>query len=139
MRVECQEFAAEHAFEIEPQDAQLSMGAELFDTIAARAAFGNAYSLRVDGRLVACGGVVETELGAHLWAVLAREAPMLVVHRAVRRFLSLFAAIDLHATVEAGFAPGCRWLEMLGFMRIGTFERFAAGVDHIHYIREATP
>lgn len=71
-----------------------------------------------DGRVLITGGVmaVDNTCGT-LWAVLSAHAGcrMLAVHRGLSRFLDSQPQRRIEATVEAGFAPGCRWLELLGF------------------------
>ena len=79
---------------------------------------GTALAAIQDGRVLCVGGLIPIgpRIG-HLWAVLSAEAGqhMLSLHRATRRFLSCQIAPRIEATVEMGFAPGCRWLTLLGF------------------------
>lgn len=98
----------------------------------------NAYVLIEDGRFLASAGIVETVHGRMLWSVIAPDAPMIRVHRAARRLLSLIPG-DIVATTRAEFAAGCRWLLMLGFKDVGRLEGYEPGHDHLLYIREAPP
>jgi hypothetical protein len=100
---------------------------------------GPAYSAVAGSRLVVCGGCVLTGFGTgHLWAVLAENAPLLAVHRAGLRLLDMLMA-DLRrieSSTEAGFAPGCRWLTMLGFQSEGLMRAYGpAGEDHMRFAR----
>jgi|SRR5882672_7049306 len=69
-------------------------------------------------RVLCVGGMIPMgpKLG-HVWAALAAEAGahMLALHRATERFMSTLQPQRLEATVEQGFRPGCRWLELMGF------------------------
>lgn len=92
---------------------------------------------RPDGRIVVCGGIL-TYSPRHgmLWGVLADDAGqhMLALHRMVRRFLGTVPQRRIEATVEEGFRPGCRWLELLGFDYEGLMRGFGdLGETHLRY------
>lgn len=55
--------------------------------------------------------------GGSLWAMISPAAGIhfVALHRAASRFIESLCMERIEATVEAGFTPGCRWLEMLGF------------------------
>lgn len=69
-------------------------------------------------RVILCGGIctIGPKMGV-LWALLSARAGnrMLSLHRCVSRFLQTEPLRRLEASVEKGFAPGCRWLDLLGF------------------------
>lgn len=95
---------------------------------------GDAYTVLTD-RVVACGGVVWTEGGCHLWALIAENAPLLTLHRIAQRALGVYSG-RITATTEVDFPQGCRWLEMLGFKRLKPLIGFGPnGKDHYLYER----
>jgi hypothetical protein len=122
-------FQAGHATEIEPQEAQaLERPADMGPYEAA----GNCYTARWKGRIVLIGGVADTEIGPHLWACVARGAPMVIVDRVARRFTLMFECLRLNASVRRGFPAGCRWLTSLGFKCVGQLPD-----GSLHYVKEA--
>lgn len=138
MNVTAEPFRAEHLREIEVQQAQIGVHEYAIEVGAVFERQRHAYTVRYGGRIILCGGLGESTLGdSHLWAVVAARAPLISVHRAALRFLSVVAGAGLTvATTEKGFAAGCRWLEMLGFK----FERDVPGYgpfgdDHALYAR----
>lgn len=84
-------------------------------------------------------------MGGHIglvWAAVAKDAGrhMLWLHRATARYLEAVQATHrlrrLEATVEKGFAVGCRWVELLGFEFEGEMRAFGAnGETHLRYAR----
>lgn len=90
-------------------------------------------------RIVLCGGIIPNGPGLGvLWAVLAADAGkhMLWLHRGVRRFLTLERWRRIEASVEEGFAPGCRWLELLGFEYEGRMRAYGPhGETHVRYAK----
>lgn len=82
----------------------------------------NGYSLTVReaGRILICGGIVDLyedrDVG-HLWSLFAQGADrhMLRLHRIAQRLIEVSGKHLLVATTHEGYAPGCRWLAMLGF------------------------
>lgn len=98
--------AAQRATEFEAPDAHA-------------APFGDAWTALVDGRPIACAGTVEVWSGrAYAWALLAEDAGpyMLRVTSAIRSYLDAAPFARVEMAVAAGFAAGCRWAEMLGFV-----------------------
>lgn len=95
---------------------------------------GEAWTVITD-RIICCSGLIPTTLGAHLWAVIAKDAPMVVLHKIALRAFGTYR-LRLSATVETHFLPGCRWLEMLGFERVEIAEGYGHyGRDHYVYVR----
>ncbi len=95
---------------------------------------GEAWTVCTD-RIICCSGLIPTTLGAHLWAVIAKDAPMIVLHKIALRAFGVYR-LRISATVEAGFLPGCRWLEMLGFERVAIAPKCGHdGGDHYVYAR----
>lgn len=101
---------------------------------------GLAYTLRIDGRLIACAGVIEiSPTQGHLWSFLSVHAPrhMVRLHKIARRFLEVSGKRQLVATTEIDFPDGSRWLEMLGFLKVGCLDHYGPdGRDHHLYILE---
>lgn len=131
---------ASHIFDLRLQAAQ-AMFYEKFSAGYARALeeAGNGYTALVDGRPIACAGLVEQWEGRALaWALIAQDAgPYFVrVTRGVRRALDMAHWRRVEAHVDARFAAGIRWAEMLGFRAESVMEKFTPeGNDAFMYVR----
>lgn len=113
--ITCEPFRAEHAIAIggdEPRARDYE-------------AHGRAFTLKQDGRVIACAGLI----GAYLWSLTVPGLPLLRVHRATLRLLGMFNE-RIVAFTAAGNDNGCRWLELLGFVRETEVS------DHYVYVRE---
>lgn len=69
---------------------------------------------------IACAGIARTAThSGMLWSILSpASAPhMLALTRIARRFLAASCLTRIEATAVAGFDPGCRWLELIGFTK----------------------
>jgi hypothetical protein len=80
--------------------------------------YGQAWTALIDGRPVACAGLVEVWSGrAYAWSLLAEDAAphMLRITRAIRCALDRSGYRRVEMAVTVGFDAGCRWAEMLGF------------------------
>ena len=131
MRVDA--FRPEDLEDIELQDAQVYLAPHLGE-LAELSVCGDAWTVR-DGRILGCGGLVMTSLGAHLWGVVAKDAPMLRLHRIVSRGLDTYR---MRITATADFPAGCRWLQLLGFEFVETLRGVGeTGADHHVYARPA--
>ena len=100
---------------------------------------GPALTVFEGDRVILAGGIltVDQRLG-QLWAVLAANAGshMLSLHRGVLRFIECAHVRRLEATVEKGFTPGCRWVELLGFRYEGEMPGYGEeGETHLRYGR----
>ena len=100
---------------------------------------GPTLSAVVDDRVIACAGIASPGLGiGTLWAVVAKDAgPYFIrLDRCVRRFLEIPKLRRIEASSEVDFAPGCRWLELLGFQSEGIMRKYGPnGEDHMRYAR----
>ncbi len=124
-------FKPEHLDAIELRDARL-LG-PIKDQLPTYCK-GEAWTVYTD-RIICCSGLIPTTLGAHLWAVIAKDAPMVVLHKIALRAFTVYR-LRISATVEANFLPGCRWLEMLGFEYVETAPEYGHdGCDHYVYAR----
>lgn len=98
-----------------------------------------AWTLRVDGKAVAIGGVApSSRTRAMVWSFIdpAARAHPAILHRTTLRMLSLSTYRRLEMTVLAGFVRGCRWAEALGFVHEATLRAFDDdGRDHELYAR----
>lgn len=108
-------FEPGHIRQIRAQPAQrdYELGAEAMDT-----PFGYARTAMHNGRPLACAGVVEVWQGrAYAWALLAEDAGpfMLPITRAIRSVLDGAPFRRVEMAVDADFAAGRRWAELLGF------------------------
>lgn len=105
-------------------------------------------------RLIAAGPSITVErnevvlgcagIGIHaggsgvLWAFIAGSAGkhFVAIDRIARRFIGTVPLRRLEATVEKGFEPGCRWLDLLGFHFEGEMRSYGPdGLDHLRYAR----
>jgi len=71
-----------------------------------------------DGEVYACGGL--TELWTHralAWSLVSRHAGrhMLLIHRAIQRYLDASPFRRIEMEVDCEFEAGHRWARMLGF------------------------
>jgi hypothetical protein len=133
-------YKPEHLREIDLHDSQRSFyDYEARDAYARELARGVAYTVRLEGQIMICGGVLPVDnTTGHLWCFMSRFAGkhMLALHRVTRRFIEVSGKHTLHATTEADFPDGCRWLEMLGFRQAAVLHRYdPAGRDHILYTK----
>lgn len=106
-------FSPDHVRAMHAQDAQR------VDAGALDAPFGSwAWTGLVDGRPVACAGVLEVWQGrGYAWAILAHDAGhwMLHIHRAVRRGIALCGVRRIEMACAADFPQAARWAQALGF------------------------
>jgi hypothetical protein len=133
-------FKPEHLREIELHESQRSFydyGAR--DQYAQELTRGLAYTVRLDGQILICGGVLPVDQSTgHLWCFMSKFAGkhMLAVHRVTRRFIEVSGRKTVYATTEADYPRGCRWLEMLGFRQSAILHQYdPAGRDHILYTK----
>jgi hypothetical protein len=124
--------------EIDLQPAQAGLRPHLSELVQVYEQ-GVAVTVRsVAGHVLACAGLIWTTRGAHIWALLSRNPPLVTLHRMALRAFSVYPDVRMTATVETDFAPGQRWLEMLGFRRDILVEGLGLdGRDHYVYVREA--
>lgn len=109
------------------------------DYALALAAAGPAITATVDGEPVACCGIARAQFNTGvLWGFVGESAGrnMLRLHRAASRFIGALPMTRIESTVEQGFAPGCRWLELLGFESEGLMRKYGPdGSNHLRYAR----
>jgi hypothetical protein len=73
-----------------------------------------------------------------VWALLSQNIglTMPIIHRHMVKFLSRLDARRLEAYIDVGFAPGHRWVKMLGFEVEGYMKSFRPnGDDMVLYAR----
>jgi hypothetical protein len=88
--------------------------------------------------ILLCGGVIPQFKNGICWALLSSDAAkhMSALHYATKRFLTIQNWQRLEATVEEGFASGCRWVELLGFKFEGRMPKYGPlGETHLRYGR----
>lgn len=114
--------AFEPAHRAEIREAPEAIGCDASPAVWARVAEqGGSVTLRVDGRTVMCGGVVEYEPGLfEAWAAVdavdgRRHAKH--IHRTAKQVLERAAQAcgRVRALVVVDFAAGHRWVKRLGF------------------------
>lgn len=100
---------------------------------------GPCYTVRRDGLVICCAGVVNLWAGrASAWALLSWDAgrSMRGLHREVLRFLDGCGIRRVEAYVYPQFEAGHRWATMLGFEREGLLRAFGLdGSDMVMYSR----
>lgn len=133
-------FQAEHLLQIDMQPVQLRTWQRYGSQEYARElAEGMAYTGRLFGRIIVCGGIIDTGPDSgHLWSFISRDAcrHFIRLHRTARRFLDVSGKRHLSATTEVTFDDGCRWLEMLGFSRSTFLAGYGPdGANHYLYER----
>lgn len=109
-------FAPHHLDDMDIQPAQRMTAESLKE--AKGAEFGRAWTAIVDGRPVACAGLITIWPGrAYAWAVLSAQAGrwMYAITRAIRERLQSDPHERIEMAVDADFAAGQRWAMMLGF------------------------
>lgn len=112
-----------HLIAVRPQAAQARETGFILAPPVLRA-IGEHVSLSgfVGSTCIGCAGVVDVGDGVALaWAYLSDDARhyMLPITRKVKRVLDAYPARRIEATVAHGFAQGDRWLDALGFVRVG--------------------
>ena len=133
-------FEPKHVREMKMQSHQMRLVSQMaFEYIEVLGGLGPAFSGEVDGRIIACAGIATQFAGmGTMWAILAQDSgPYFVrLHRCGKRLMESLGLRRIEATTEADFAPGCRWLEMLGFQSEGRMRSYGLnGEDHIRYAR----
>lgn len=100
---------------------------------------GLAWTAEVDGQVVMCGGLLpQWENRALAWALIGENAGphFAVIHRYVRQFLTHSPYRRIEAHVDVGFAPGARWMKMLGFELEAYKKAFRPdGADMLEFVR----
>ena len=79
---------------------------------------GPAFTVRAEGEVIGCLGMVEQWEGrALVWAVLSEDARkhLLALTRVARAYLYTSPFRRIEAAVDAHFRMGCRWAHLLGF------------------------
>lgn len=128
-------------FQLNLQAAQARF-AETFTPEHARALemAGQAYTAMVDGRPIACSGLVEQWPGRALaWALLANDIgahTFVRVSRAVRRYLDASDYRRIEMQVDADHPQAIRWAQLLGFEVEGKRAKFLPdGRDAFEFVR----
>lgn len=124
-------FKPEHLAALRIQPAQAIELPLITPQIAAGIALHDAWTFIDGDEPLLCGGVVPYQGVGVLWAAVSGQvgARLITVTRMARRYFTLHSS-RIETGVRIGFAPGCRWAELLGFRRDG-FD----GSDHYRYVR----
>lgn len=132
-------FHVNHFEAIELQPAQAHMREFLTPAFLAKLASSDpAYTVSHDGSPLVCFGFYRWNAQAGIvWAYpacgLGRR--MITVHRYAARAIGTLQG-QVYAAIEQGFACGQRWIELLGFDRIGHVDSYGlAGRPHDIYLR----
>lgn len=132
-------FRAEHVEALDAQDH--SKGLQRF--ITARSVLGlegpYAYTALVDGRVMACAGVMPLWEGCgEAWSYLAWDCGkhFIRITRAALRFFEAAPFDRIQAVVEVSFPEGHRWVNLMGFaLEAPRLRRYVDGKDYALYAR----
>jgi RimJ/RimL family protein N-acetyltransferase len=133
-------FQAWHLWEIDLQESQAQLMSIIdLDYALLLARSGPAITVFDDKEcLGSCGIAMTGYTGAILWGFVSGKAGrrMIRIHRVVKRFTSSVSVRRIEATVQAGFDPGCRLMDLLGFEREGLMRCYGPdGADHYRYAK----
>jgi len=102
-------------------------------------AAGPSITVERRGVILGCAGIGIHHGGSGtLWAFISSSAGphMVRLTRIAVRFIASVPLRRVEATVEKGFEPGCRWLDLLGFHFEGEMRSYGpGGEDHLRYAR----
>ncbi len=126
---------------IRVQAAQPELAADRMTLALAYAGAGSAFTARVGGQIVMCGGAFASHAGhATMWSALAEDAgpAMLALTRATRRLIDKLNYPRLDTYVRPTHAPAVRWVKLLGFVEEARLSRwFDDGEDVMIFSRVA--
>lgn len=134
-------FRPDHLERLVLQPAQEYARASLENKAYGEALVGpHSFAGLIDGRVVACAGVVPMWEGrGDAWALIAndvRPKGMLQIHFAVRRFLKMSGFRRIEAACDVGFPQAHRWLALLGFGYEGLLKAYTPdGRDCLRFAR----
>jgi hypothetical protein len=137
-------YKPEHLQELILQPAQARVRANLSDPEYAQALVGkHSFTLKMDGKVVACFGVLKLWEGrGDAWALISGDIGargMRRLHFEIRKRLEAsheFRRIE--TACDAGFEQAKRWLELLGFQYEGPLLKYTPdGRDCLRYARIA--
>lgn len=132
-------FRPEHFDQLELQPAQEHMREHLTPSFLSKlASSAPAFTVRDNDRVLVCFGFYRwNQESGIVWAYPARDLGrrMLRVHRFAERAIDALAG-NIFAAVEHDFEEGSRWMDLLGFERIGHLDQYGlAGRPHDIYVR----
>ena len=120
------------------QTSSIDLVNDEFD-LATYADAGMAETVVQNGEVLAMWGAEQVWEGRTIvWALLSQNIglTMPVIHRHMVKFLSRLTSRRLEAYIDVGFAPGHRWVKMLGFEVEGYMKSFRPnGDDMVLYAR----
>lgn len=111
-------FKAEHMAALDLQEGGEFLGANMTPGQATVLENDYTFTGMHDGRVIVVGGLAEQWQGrALLWSYMDKDARnhMLAIHRATLRVIESYEGARIEADVDVDFAPGHRWIQMLGF------------------------
>ncbi len=122
------------------QDSQSYMSLMLDELdLQPLAAENMAWSCELDEGIMGIGGIIpQWENRAIAWAMVSKEAGrcFLQIHKETKRQIDAAPFRRIEATIDVGFKPGHRWVEMLGFEMEGYLRHYRPdGGDQIMYAR----
>ena len=124
-------YKPEHLEELLLQPSQAYMRPFMSDKVYQNALQieGMAFSAIMDGKVIACAGVLPLwENRGHAWALLNDniKTNFVSIHRATARFLDTCRMNRIETHVDKDFGCALRWMEMLGFECEGTMRKYTS-------------
>lgn len=106
------------------------------------ACFGEAHTVMVDGKPIACGGLIQIWAGrAYVWSYLSDEAlkHMRFIHRAALAGLARARWARIEMAVDVGHAAAKRWAVHLGFELEGVARKWTQDGRDVEIWARVTP
>lgn len=133
-------YKTEHMKQLTEQDATAWMATYFTDEQAESLEVHESYTGFIDGKVVACAGIVEFWKGrGEVWAILDKccSEHFLLIHREVERFLDFCKTTRIEANVDFNFPQAHRWCRLLGFDLEAAHmpKYFPDGRDGSRYVR----
>lgn len=134
-------FQKEHVEKIKQQDRDLIEGRGLTEVhYEGLAAFPDSFSIEIDGRIVACCGLVEYWKGrGEVWAVIDRESGryFVALFKAMKYIFANLKCKRIEVVVRLDYPQAHRLVQMLGFkIEAPIMENYSpAGYDCALYAR----
>lgn len=111
-------FIANHLWDLDQEDGRAYLSMHVTPALAAGMENDQTFTGLADGRVVAVGGIADLCPGrAMMWSYMGLTAGkhMVSITKVARRLIDTVTVARLEADVDVDFAPGHRWLKMLGF------------------------
>jgi hypothetical protein len=126
------------AIDLQPMQKILSFGGQTEDCARGLHQSQEAYTVTIDGEVMACIGLVEFWPGRRMaWAYLSGRIGRQMVELTwkIRRWLRYHGEGRIEAYIDPKHAAAERWAMLLGFQREGALSEWIPGKDYDMYAR----